>query len=148
MSDDLRAMLPDVGFEFTAGRELRFRRVSIGALAEAVEALKRRVVQRAVAGIGDEATPEEKAAVARQVAVDIERNGNSIDLETVDGLLEILWVCARGLNDGLTREDLGAMITMGEMPALSDFLRRDLMGMPDDAEDEPKNAAAAAAGSP
>lgn len=145
---DLKGLLPEVTFTFAGGRELRFRRVSIAALAEAVEALKRRVVQRAVAGLGETASPEEKAVVARAAAVDIERDGNTIDLETVDGLLEILWVCARGLNDGLTREELGAMVTMGEMGALSEFLRTDLMGIPQDDEGEPKNAEAAAAGSP
>ena len=144
-NDDIRALSATAVFTFGDGREVRMRKVSVQALIDATEALKRRIVQRAVAGLGEDATPADRAAVARQAALDTERDASLIDLETPDAMLEILWVCAKPENPELTRAGLGEMITLEEVAGLGQFIRSELMGLGSEGDD-PNAAAVTAAG--
>lgn len=143
MTNELSRLRSEAVYTFGDGTEMRFRRVSMQALIEAVEALKQRIVRRAVQALGPDAPADVVASVARQVAQDVERDQRLIDLETPEAVLEILWVCARPLNPDLTREALGERLTIPEMPTLSEFVRRELLGAP---ESDSPNARAAAAG--
>lgn len=144
MTGDLNRLRAEATYTFGDGTEMRFRRVSMQALIEAVEALKGRIVRRAVQALGPDAPPDVVAAVARQVALDVERDGRLIDLETPEAVLEILWACARPLNPDLTREELAGRLTVSEMPALSEFVRVELLGATEG--DSPNAGAAVAAG--
>lgn len=143
MTNELNKLRAEATYTFGDGTEMRFRRVSMRALIETVEALKSRIVRRAVQALGPDAPPDAIAAVARQVALDVERDQRLIDLETPEAVLEILWVCARPLNPDLTREQLAERLTIAEMPTLSEFVRTELLGA---SEGESPNAGAAAAG--
>ncbi len=104
------------------GKEYLFSKITLGIMADFEAAMNMRKYQRALALLGPDATSDERIAIADKLAKDAVRSADLSQLESVEGVRTMLYLCLKPNHPDITEEQVGQMVGLQEVSALQNFL--------------------------
>jgi len=97
-------------------------KITLGIMADFATAMQMRRLKRALDALGDDARPQDRQELIKAMSYMHDPMADVHDMQTMDGMRLLLWLCLKPHNPSLDESAVGELIGLQDIGAVQEFI--------------------------